>query len=189
MVNTSPKSLTQLIILGAATGIILTSPYGGKLITGALHAHLRKRAQNKEWERKLNAQNVSRALYALKKRRQIKIESRGNKTIIKLTERGHKRKLEYEYENIKIAEPPIWDKKWRLLMFDIPDEARGIRDSFRLKLKGMGFIPFQKSVWIYPYSCEDEIDFVTEYLRIGRYLSLLTVRIENDLPLREKFNL
>lgn len=74
-------------------------------------------------------------------------------------------------------------------MFDIPHEAKLIRDSFRRKLKNIGFVAFQKSIWIYPYPCENEIDFVTEYLKIGKYLTLLTVRIENDLPLREKFNL
>jgi len=187
--NGSPKSLTQWIILLAAAGIILTSPYGGKVVTRALREYLQKRARNKEWEKTLDTQNVSRALYALRKRKQIKIEVRGNKTVIRLTERGRKRKLEYEYENIKVPEPEAWDKKWRLLMFDIPDEAKLIRDNFRLKLKNIGFMPFQKSVWIYPYPCEDEIDFVTEYLRIGRYLTLLTVRIENDSPLKEKFSL
>lgn len=184
-----PKNLTQLIILLAATGVVLTSPYGGRVFTAAIKEHLAKRAKLKEWEKQLDARNVSRALYKLKKRKHIKIEARGNKTIIKLTERGRKRKLEYEYENIKVPQPQKWDKRWRLVMFDIPDEARTIRDGFRLKLKNIGFMPFQKSIWIYPYPCEEEIDFVAEYLRIGKYLTLLTVRIEDDSPLREKFNL
>ena len=189
MSDSSPKNLTQWIILLAAAGIVLTSPYGGRVVTGALREYLHKRAKKKEWEKILDAQNVSRALYKLKKRKHIKIEVRGNKVIIKLTERGCKRKLEYEYENIKVSQPQRWDKKWRLLMFDIPHEAKLIRDSFRRKLKNIGFVAFQKSIWIYPYPCENEIDFVTEYLKIGKYLTLLTVRIENDLPLREKFNL
>ena len=189
MSDSSPKNLTQWIILLAAAGIVLTSPYGGRVVTGALREYLHKRAKKKEWEKILDAQNVSRALYKLKKRKHIKIEVRGNKVIIKLTERGYKRMLEYEYENIKVSQPQRWDKKWRLLMFDIPHEAKLIRDSFRRKLKNIGFVAFQKSIWIYPYPCENEIDFVTEYLKIGKYLTLLTVRIENDLPLREKFNL
>ena len=189
MSNSSPKNLTQWIIFLAAAGIVLTSPYGGKVVTGALREYLHKRAQAKEWEKTLNARNVSRALYKLKKRKQVKIKVKGKRTIINLTERGRKRKLEYEYENIKIPEPKTWDKRWRLLMFDIPNEARLTRDNFRLKLRSIGFIPFQKSVWIYPYPCEDEIDFITEYLKIGKYLTLLTVQIKDDAPLREKFGL
>lgn len=189
MSTSSPRNLTQWIILLAATGIILTSPYGGKVITSALKAYLQKRAKDKNWEKELDSRNISRAIYKLKKRRQIKIVKSGSKTVIKLTERGRKRKLEYEYENIKLFQLKKWDKSWRLLMFDIPDEARTIRDGFRDKLKNLGFIPFQKSVWVYPYPCENEIDFITEYLGIAKYLTLITVRIENDTPLREKFSL
>lgn len=184
-----PRNAAQLILLLAITGIVLTSPYGGRAVSAAIKTYLKKRAQEKEYEKMLDAQNVSRALYTLKKRKQIKIKVAGDKTIITLTERGRRRRFEYEYENIKIAEPAKWDKSWRLLMFDIPDEAKTIRDSFRKKLKNIGFMPFQKSIWIYPYPCENEIDFVSEYLRIGKYLTLLTVRIDNDSPLREKFNL
>lgn len=184
-----PKSPAQWILFLAATGIVLTSPYGGKVVAAAIKEYLAKRAKLKEWEKQLDAQNISRALYRLKKRRQIKIEKRGNKTIIKLTERGRRRKLEYEYENIRVSQQQKWDKRWRLLTFDIPDEAKTIRDGFRKKLKSLGFTPFQKSVWIYPYPCGDEVDFITEYLEIAKYLTLLTVRIEDDAPLREKFNL
>ncbi len=189
MLNSSPKNLAHWIILLAAAGIVLTSPYGGKVVGGVLKEYLAKKAKHKEQEKMLDARNVSRVLYRLKRRKQIKIMRNGAKTIIKLTERGRKRQLEYEYENIKVPQPKTWDKKWRLLMFDIPHKTKQARDAFRWKLKSLGFIPFQKSVWVYPYPCEDEIDFTAEYLRIGLFISLLTVQIENDLPLREKFNL
>ena len=186
---TRSRSLTEWIILLAATGIILTSPYGGKVVSSALKVYLLKRAKGKEQEKLLESRNVSRAIYRLKKRKQIRIMKSGAKTIIKLTERGRKRKLEYEYENIKVPQPKTWDKKWRLLMFDIPHKIKQARDTFRWKLKDLGFVPFQKSVWVYPYPCKDEIDFIAEYLRIGPFITLLTVQIENDLPLREKLEL
>lgn len=184
-----PNSPAQWILLLAAAGIVLTSPYGGKAVSAALRAYLKKKAGEKEYERILDAQNISRALYRLKKRKHIKITREGSNTIIKLTEKGRRRKMEYEYANIKVPRPKKWDKRWRLLMFDIPNEESTTRDSFRDKLKRAGFIQFQKSVWLYPYPCEDEIDFIAEYLRIGKYLTLLTVRIENDAPLKERFTL
>ncbi len=75
------------------------------MVTAAVKGYLAKRAKLKEWEKALDAQNVSRALYKLKKRKHIKFEVKGGRTIIKLTERGRKRKLEYEYENIKVPQP------------------------------------------------------------------------------------
>lgn len=44
-----------------------------------------------------------------------------------------------------------WDRKWRIVIFDIEEEQRSIRDSFRLKLKELGFGQLQKSVWLTPF--------------------------------------
>ncbi len=74
-------------------------------------------------------------------------------------------------------------------MFDIPENRKSARESIRNKLKELGFTQFQKSVWLYPYPCEAEIDFITEYYSVAKYVNLITVKIENDKPLRVKFNL
>ena len=52
---------------------------------------------------------------------------------------------------------PKWDKKWRLVIFDIPKELHAQRVRFSEKLKTMGFFTLQKSVFIYPYDCYAEI--------------------------------
>lgn len=43
-----------------------------------------------------------------------------------------------------------WDRHWRLVLFDIPNAQRLIRDSLRQVLQGMGFGWLQNSVWISP---------------------------------------
>ena len=106
-----------------------------------------------------------------------------------LTEKGKKRKLEYDFNAIEISRPEGWDGRWRMLMFDIPEKEKSAREALRDKLIAMGFVLFQKSIWIYPYSCENEVDFIGEALGIGKYLHLLTARIDNDQELRSKFNL
>ena len=90
---------------------------------------------------------------------------------------------------MKIPDQASWDGKWRILMFDIPESKRESRDSLTNKLRNLGFIQFQKSVWVYPYPCAEEIDFVTEYFSIAENVNLITVRIENDKPLRKEFKL
>lgn len=56
-----------------------------------------------------------------------------------------------------------WDKRWRIVLFDIPETERRRRDSFREKLKELGFGMIQKSVWISPYPFEDDIrDFLED---------------------------
>ena len=74
-------------------------------------------------------------------------------------------------------------------MFDIPESEKFAREALREKLKNLGFAQFQKSIWIYPYPCENEIDFVTEFFSIAKHVNLITVKIDDDRPLRAEFNL
>jgi len=125
----------------------------------------------------------------LNRRKLIRIKNIDDKVIIELTEKGKKRKLEYDINNIKIKEHKEWDEKWRMVIFDIPENRKSARDALRRKLKNIGFIQFQRSVWIFPYPCEDEIDFINEYFGIGRYVNMVTAKIDNDRPLRKAFKL
>ena len=50
-----------------------------------------------------------------------------------------------------------WDKKWRLVSFDVYENNRSKRDLFRTNLKKFGFQKFQNSIWIYPYDAEEFI--------------------------------
>lgn len=65
-----------------------------------------------------------------------------------------------------------WDKKWRIVIFDIPQEKSLARQKFRRRLKTLGFHPIQKSVYIFPYPCEEEVGLVAEKLEISDYIDL-----------------
>lgn len=51
-----------------------------------------------------------------------------------------------------------WDKKWRVLAFDIPEKKRNVRNALRRKLKEFGFGMVQQSVWISPHPFEEDIN-------------------------------
>lgn len=87
-----------------------------------------------------------------------------------LTEEGKRRALEFNIDNIKIKKPAEWDKKWRVVFFDIPEKRRNARDALRDKLKELGFYELQKSVFIYPFVCKDEIDFLIEFFDIRPFV-------------------
>lgn len=87
-------------------------------------------------------------------------------------------------------EKVIWDKKWRVLTFDIPEHKISARHRFRKKLKDLGFFHFQRSVFIIPYPCEKEIDQLAGELEISEYVHLLTAeRFRNDKQLVKKFGI
>jgi len=182
-----PKTILQWLIFLAAIGLTLSSPVGTRRFTRELNKYLKEKSKEKSESFKFK--QISAALYYLKKRKLIDIKQKDNKTLILLTEKGKKRKLQYDLNHLEITKPKSWDKKWRLLMFDIPENKKTVREELRNKLKDLGFYQFQKSVWIYPYPCENEIDFISEYFSIGQYLNLLTVEIIEDKPLRGIFEL
>ena len=50
--------------------------------------------------------------------------------------------------------------------FDIPEKLKRAREVLRDKLKDIGFIELQKSVFAHPFECEDEINFIVEVFQI-----------------------
>lgn len=50
-----------------------------------------------------------------------------------------------------------WDKKWRIVYYDISEKERGIRIKLQIKLKELGFGMIQKSVYISPFDVADDI--------------------------------
>ncbi len=48
-----------------------------------------------------------------------------------------------------------WDRKWRIVSFDIPEHTKELRHEIRSILKRAGFIRLQNSVWIFPHDCRE----------------------------------
>ncbi|OGI59532.1 hypothetical protein A2814_03315 [Candidatus Nomurabacteria bacterium RIFCSPHIGHO2_01_FULL_38_19] len=112
------------------------------------------------------------------------------KTIIKITKKGKARLRAFAIDLIEIRKPKKWDKKWRLMLFDIPMRFTKGREALRYHLKKLNFFQFQKSAWIYPYPCEDEIIFIADFFGIGKYVEILTVEdILKDDKLKKHFTL
>ena len=83
-----------------------------------------------------------------------------------------------------------WDKKWRFVMFDIPNHIKHVRDAFAGSLKRLGFIHYQKSVFICPHPCEEQLEIIAEYYGIAEYVEILTAeRITREKLFRKSFGL
>jgi phenylacetic acid degradation operon negative regulatory protein len=54
-----------------------------------------------------------------------------------------------------------WNKQWIIVLFDVEEHARKVRDLFRAKLKSLGFGMLQRSVWITPLPIgKDMVEFI-----------------------------
>ncbi len=109
---------------------------------------------------------------------------------LSLTEKGEAKLRSLELSNYTLSIPRIWDKKWRMLIFDIPEYRKSLRDKVRRTLVSIGFKKVQDSVWMFPYDCEELVALLKADFKIGKDLLYIMVdKIENDYVFRDYFNL
>lgn len=132
-------------------------------------------------------ENLSKYFYKLRKQKLICIRQVGSDYIVSLTENGTKVFLRFNYENLEIKQVRIWDRSFRMVIFDIPETKRNARDSLREKMKELGLVKFNDSVWVYPYPCQKEIDFIANYWGIGRYVHFALVKNVTNRDYLEKY--
>ena len=66
-----------------------------------------------------------------------------------------------------------WDKKWRVVIFDIPEKRKTSRDILRHKLVRMGFEKIQESVYVFPFECTNQISTLAEQLLITKNVLIM----------------
>lgn len=130
---------------------------------------------------------IQRVLYYMKQRQLI---SGSYDHGLKITPAGkfllktHRSNL----DNLAIAAPKHWDKKWRLVLFDIPEHYKTGRDALTRKLKDLGFYPLQRSVLVHPYPCRKEIEKITSLYGINNFVSYIeTDHIDQEKLLKKRF--
>jgi DNA-binding transcriptional regulator PaaX len=83
-----------------------------------------------------------------------------------------------------------WDGKWRVVVFDIPERQRSLRDFLRNTMKRLGAHELLRSFWVYPYRIPEYIEKAvdSEFYR-GKAYIMTTSDIEYGPRLRKVFSL
>lgn len=80
------------------------------------------------------------------------------------------------------------DGKWKMIIFDIPESQRAVRDFLRTKIKQLGFKKWQNSIWITPYRIPADVENELQILSDKYYIRLLTIeKINNTSDLEKLF--
>jgi DNA-binding transcriptional regulator PaaX len=177
--NFTKDTLLKIAEIGILVLPALTSPYFIRYVV-------------KKYFKEKNKKRV-RAITDLKKKKLIDIQEQKDGSVkICLTENGKKIILQYELEKLKIKKPEKWDRKWRVIIYDIPHNLRTASNAFRIKIRELGMYQLQKSIWIYPYDCIKELDFSCAVFDIPLEDCVLYFKTE-ELPkqkeIRHFFNL
>jgi len=151
--------------------------------------HILKSA-TKEWQ-KINQKTLKKAIQRLYLSRVIDYrEDKSGVVTLVLSDKGKNQILKFDLGKIEIKKPVKWDGLWRIIVFDIPETMNKARKALVLKMKDLEFYPLQKSVFVYPYDCKKEIDFIIEIFEVKPYVRYIIAKdIDVSLDLKQKFNL
>lgn len=105
---------------------------------------------------------------------------------LQLTRKGIKR-LKDKMNSLEAVSMPQglhWDNKWRLVVYDIPEAKKNARSVLSRFLRKQGFCQLQRSVWVYPLGCRDEVEFIAHKLDVARFVTYLeSAYIDNQQEL------
>lgn len=109
----------------------------------------------------------------LRNRGYLNIKDTKNRKAVMITSKGLKRifniKMKIEYKNRRP------DKKWQMVLFDIPEQRKKERDLFRKQLKYLGYQRLQKSIWVCPYDVLKPTQQLIKNYKLDRFVRLLLV--------------
>jgi len=148
------------------------------------------KAIEKDWK-EINKQSLKRAIKSLYESKLVseKENPDGSVTLV-LTDKGKQKALTYDLDKMEIKKSKQWDGKWRVVLLDIPEKIKKIREAIRFHLKNLEFYEFQKSVFVHPYDCKNEIDYLIEFYDIRKFVRFIIAdSIDNELHLKKHFYL
>lgn len=183
-----PYGVIGKILLGTAAvaGFVLVSAAAPN-VWSALRMFEKK--HRRSFKRYQQPEIIRKEAAKLAKKKLIVVFEKKGELCMRLTEKGRQELIRYKFKE-KSLEKKSWDRKWRLIIFDIEEKKRGLRDAIRQQMYSFGFVKLQDSVWTYPHECEQVVALLKAQYHIGKELLYIVAGdIEEDEQLKEKFNL
>ena len=133
---------------------------------------------------------IWKAIKYLEEQERVEIEEINGERVIKLTRKGKIALDDLAIDELQVDNPSLWDRKWRVVLFDIPMHKSRTRVPFREKIQDLGLEMYQKSVFVYPYECRHEVMAVAEFYGVREYVCYMTVeQMSNMREFVRKFDL
>ncbi len=138
--------------------------------------HMDERARERE---------LRRVIYSLKARGYLSGEYEHG---LQLTEKARKRLARVKFDALTAKTQPHWDKLWRIVIYDIPEEHKLARNALTAKLRHYGCFQLQKSTWITPFPCRHDIETITAHFHVDPFVTYFeAINLDNAKPLIQRF--
>ena len=125
---------------------------------------------------------VWNAIKYLESKHRLQIYKRGSQRFVTLTKQGELALNAGVIDELAVKKPRRWDGKWRFVMFDLPSRHPStLRHSFRIKLEDLGFKLYQRSVFIYPYECHEQVHTIAKWYGVDAHMRYIVATEVHDM--------
>ncbi|OHA63845.1 MAG: hypothetical protein A2843_02355 [Candidatus Wildermuthbacteria bacterium RIFCSPHIGHO2_01_FULL_48_27b] len=127
----------------------------------------------KEYERRKNRRSFSQFIHYLQTKGYIKIKALGGTKGLVLTPKGAEKVLRVRRKMLKRKKRK--DGRWIMIVFDVPEKKRVLRQILRATLVDMGYEKFQQSVWVCPYDVFEETEKIIREYHLIPFVKLFLI--------------
>jgi len=119
---------------------------------------------------------ITRALKNLEKKGDIELLEHGdsnNGSFLRLTSSGRQSLRSIQLDDDQAPIPQNWDGKWRIVILDVPESRKEVRNALRYILKKANFSCLKNSLWISPYPFEHLLENMKKDLELTHELMII----------------
>jgi hypothetical protein len=187
-----PKVKDILVLLGAGSFLAASVVFPGLplIAKGFIKSGTEdeKWKKQKDWD-KYNLWRLKQVLKRMHTSKYIEVIEKDDVPIVRISEKGKQRLLQYDVESFSL-DKSSWDGKWRLIVYDVVSAKRQNSEQFRRAINKLNLLKLQKSVYLTPFRCEEQIEYLRALYDIGNEVLILKVgSIENESAYRRYFGL
>jgi len=125
------------------------------------------------YEKRNRREQFNKMISYLKSRGYLKIKKIKNKSGLILTPKSLDKILQIKFKTTERKQRK--DKKWQMVIFDVPEKRRSDRDNFRQSLRYLGYQMLQKSIWICPNDVLKETQKLIRQFDLEAFVKLLLI--------------
>ena len=180
------KEIMKIVIISLVAGSRPTRPTMPLMIKSIWD--ILKRDCNLAVEEK----KIKRVLKSLEKKEILSLIEMGEEVIVQTVNEDHPVVIKHSIRALLDFKKKTkeWKGKWYMVFFDVPEIQRNKRDYLRRFLTKLGFYPYQKSVYIFPYECEKEISLIKKVIESAKYIKyIIAEKIEDEDLIKQFFQL
>ncbi len=183
-----PKVKQILILLGAGTFLAASLIMPGLPMALKPFLDEKRKKEANEWK-KFNTWRLKQVLKRMHQQKLVDIVEQNDGYLVKISDNGRKKLLKFNLDEMELNNKK-WDGKWRIIIYDIYTSKKQEAELFRKTLKRLKFLKLQRSVYLTPFRCYDEIEYLRQVCEVDREVLILTVSgLENERAYREYFDI